>query len=237
MTLQLSALEPFARGGNRLCFVHPQHPDRCIKVRRPDRPLTKLRAQKRFPKNLRPLSSFDDNLEEFRVMKRLHDHYGDAIFTLVSRCFGFEDTDLGRGITSELIRDADGPISHTLKQYLWDHGYTEQCQQVVNRFSRLWLELAVPSRDLILHNLVVQRDSNGNLQRLVIIDGLGAPNMLPDWLQPLSYRRRKAQRKIQNLQERIEELLSQRGTGRFPGYHGQLYHNGLDNDRMNGDKP
>ena len=89
MTLQLSALEPFARGGNRLCFVHPQHPDRCIKVRRPDRPLTKLRAQKRFPKNLRPLSSFDDNLEEFRVMKRLHDHYGDEIFTLVSRCFGF----------------------------------------------------------------------------------------------------------------------------------------------------
>ena len=32
---------------------------------------------------------------------------GEEAYTLVSRCFGFEDTDMGRGLTSELIRDAD----------------------------------------------------------------------------------------------------------------------------------
>lgn len=238
MTLQLSDLEPFARGGNRLCFVHPLHADRCVKVRRPDRPLEQLRSQKGFPKNLKPLSSFDDNLEEFQVMEKLRNRYGDPIFKLVSQCYGFEETDLGRGITSELIRDSNGPISHTLKQYLWDHGYTTPCQRVVETFCQQWIALAVPSRDLILHNIVVQCDELGNPLRLVIIDGLGTPNLLPDWLQPLAYRRKKARRKVLNLQQRIEELLSQRGADSFPGYHGQLFHNGMDNHaNSSGDKP
>ncbi|MEE4252626.1 MAG: hypothetical protein V2I50_01140, partial [Desulfuromusa sp.] len=60
--IQLQTIEPFARGGNRLCFVHPEDSRLCIKVRRPDFTLEDRRRKKGFPKNLRPLSSFDDNL-------------------------------------------------------------------------------------------------------------------------------------------------------------------------------
>lgn len=228
MTLTLSTLKPFARGGNRLCFVHPEHEDRCIKVRRPDFSLADRRKKKGFPKNLKPLSSFDDNREELQVMQELDRQFGSSLHGLISECYGFEDTDMGQGLTSALIRDDNGHISHTLKQFLWDNGYTDDCQAAVNHFSQRWVELGVPSRDLILHNIVAQRDSQGNIERLVVIDGLGNPNILPIWLLPLSFRQKKARRKIENLNHRIQELLSQRGNDTFPGYHGQLFHEGVE---------
>jgi len=227
MTLQLSSLAPFAQGGNRLCFVHPHFNDQCIKVRRPDRPLEQLRASKGFPKNLRPLSSFDDNLEEYEVMGQLEKQFGPPVFDLISRCMGFTESDMGRGLVSELIRDGSGPISHTLKQHLWDHGYTKECQQALDRFAAKWVTLGVSSRDLLLHNIVVQLDQQGRILRLVVIDGLGNPNMLPMSLLPARFRRWKAKRKIDNLQQRIETLIAQRGSDTFPGYHGQLFHNGM----------
>ena len=228
MTLALSAEEPFARGGNRLCFVHPDHRDRCVKVRRPDFSLEDLRRKKGFPKNLKPLSSFDDNLEEFQVMQQLENQFGKALFELVSRCYGFETTDMGKGLSSELIRDDSGRISHTLKQYLWDHGFSDDCKRAITEFSNRWVELAIPSRDLILHNIVVQLDNTDSIKRLVIIDGLGNPNIFPTWMLPTHFRRIKAQRKIHNLIERIHALLTQRGEAKFPGYHGQLLHEGID---------
>lgn len=226
MTLKLSSQEPFAQGGNRLCFVHPADIKRCIKVRRPDFSLEDRRKKKGFPKSLRPLSSFDDNREEYEVMQQLEKQIGEPVLELVSHCYGFEDTDMGRGLTSELIRDDTGPISNTLKQYLWDNDYTADCKQAVRNFCSEWVELGVPSRDLLLHNIVVQRNSDALIKRLVVIDGLGNPNILPSWLVPRARRKAKAIRKVQNLHERIAALLSQRGQEKFPGYHGQLLHDG-----------
>lgn len=233
-TLNLKAAKPFASGGNRLCFVHPDDPARCIKVRRPDFSLKKLRSRKRFPKNLKPLSSFDDNLEEFRVMTQIERRLGEEAFELISRCYGFENSDLGKGLTSELIRDEAGTISHTLKQYLWDNGYTEDCQRAVAAFGQRWVEICIPSRDLILHNVVVQRDVDGTIQRLVVIDGLGNPNILPFWWQPKAIQRKKAERKVQNFKQRIDDLLAQRTDGPLPGYHGQLFHDGTDQTAASG---
>ncbi len=48
--LQLKTEEAFAKGGNRLCFVHPQDPSLCVKVRRPDFTLADLRKKRAFLK-------------------------------------------------------------------------------------------------------------------------------------------------------------------------------------------
>ena len=226
MTVILSTEAPFAQGGNRLCFVHPDFPDRVIKVRRPDFSLEDRRRKKGFPKNLRPLSSFDDNAEENRVMARLDRRVGEALYRHVSRCYGFEDSDMGKGLVSELIRDASGSISHTLKQYIWDHGFDDNARHAVTAFCRGWESLGVPSRDLLLHNLVAQRDNDGRIVRLVVIDGLGGSGLIPDHWLPLGFLRRRARRKTRNLYQRIDTLLPQRGQETFPGYHGQLFHDG-----------
>lgn len=227
MSLLLKSIEPFAQGGNRLCFVHPHDQNRCIKVRRPDFTLEDLRRRKGFPKNLKPLASFDDNAEEYRVMRQLYNRFGNALYEHVSNCFGFEDTDMGKGLVSDLIRDDSQKVSHTLKQYIWDNGYTEDCKRSVNQFCRYWESLAVPSRDLLLHNIVAQINAEGNIVRLVVIDGLGSSSMLPSWMLPASFFKKKAKRKTENLRHRIELLLKEREKGGgFPGYHGLLMHDG-----------
>ncbi|CBL45494.1 Conserved hypothetical protein [gamma proteobacterium HdN1] len=226
MSILLSGIAPFARGGNRLCYVDPSNPQRVIKVQRPDFTLEDRRRKKGFPKNLRPLSSFDDNRQEFNEVAQLEQFFGDVMYRHVSRCYGFVETDMGAGLASELIRDASGKISHTLKQYLWDYGFDENSAQAVQRFAEDWIELAIPSRDLLLHNIVAQRDESGLIQRLVIIDGIGNPSIVPLRFWPRSARKQKAQRKIANLHERIQTLLGQRGQDKFPGYHGQLFHEG-----------
>jgi hypothetical protein len=223
VTLSLADLKPFARGGNRLCFVHPDDPGLCVKVRRPDFSLEQRRRKKGFPKTLLPLSHFDDNLEEFGVMAALDRSFGDAIYQNVSRCHGFAATDMGSGLVSELIRNTDGSIAETLKKYIWDHGFDGRCRRAVEALCHLWTTLAIPSRDLLLHNIVVQR-SGEDIVRLVVIDGLGSAGMIPFHWLPRAVRRYKAKRKVRDLYARIDKLLGQRGQGSFPGYHGLLLH-------------
>jgi hypothetical protein len=211
--------------------VHPDFPDRVIKVRRPDFSLEKRRQRKGFPKNLRPLSSFDDNLQEYREISALHRLYGEPLYQHVSRCYGFIATDMGRGLVSELIRDASGKISHTLKQYIWDQGFDDNAQRAIAEFATHWEALAAPSRDLLLHNLVAQRDESGTITRLVIIDGIGNPSWIPLWLWPRAVRVSKARRKLANLRERIDTLVGQRGQVQFPGYHGRLFHDGTSSQQ------
>jgi len=228
--IALKALKPFAAGGNRWCYVDPSDSARCIKVRRPDFSIAERRRSKGFPKNLKPLSSFDDNLDEFNVMASLERHYDDNIFAHISCCFGFVDTDMGRGLCSELIRDSDGDVSLSLKQYLWENGYDEDCRSAVNALCEHWLAYRVPSRDLILHNVVVQREVSvpdaPKIQRLVVIDGVGSAGVIPGHLMPGFMQLKKAQRKVANIHQRIEDLLSDKAQGKGPGMHGFLFHSG-----------
>lgn len=218
--LQLSTREPFAKGGNRLCFVHPDHDDRCIKVRRPDFTLADLRRKKGGIKRLLPLSFFDDNREEFEVISDLERRHGQSVFEVVSRCYGFEPTDMGEGLVLELVRDASGEISQTLKAHIWWKGFTEDCRAAVQAFAKRWQELGIPSRDLLLHNILVQKGPDGRIERLVVIDGLGSPNIIPFYALPVNARQAKVQRKLDNMHQRIRQTLDKKARGEKPGSHG-----------------
>lgn len=224
MTLQLKNIKPFAQGGNRLCFVHPDDPDRCIKVRRPDFTLADCRRKKGFPKNLRPLSFFDDNREEYRIIKQLQQLIGESVFDHIYRCFGFVDTDLGSGLNTELIRDADGLISLSLKQFLWEVGYTEQCRQAIEELTTFWQAQKVPSRDLLTHNIVVQRDTYGAISRLVVIDGLGDPTLIPFRWLPERYQTRRIDTRLRRFESRLAEFVHSCAIGKQPSRIGVLLH-------------
>lgn len=226
MSLLLSQEKPFARGGNRLCFLHPSNPLQCIKVRRPDFSLEDLRRSKRFPKNLRPLSAFDDNLEEYRVICKLLEEKGEGVFAHIYRCYGFIDTDLGPGLVTELIRDADGLISISLKEYIWLEGLNKSCREALNTLTQFWLDHLIPSRDLLTHNVVVQLDERKNVKRLVVIDGLGSSFVIPDNLLPIGYRRKRLLRRIERFEERIDMFLDRCQQGIKPSRVGMLMHRG-----------
>lgn len=225
--ITLAGEAPFARGGNRLCFVDPGAPDRCIKVRRPEYSLADMRRKKGFPRNLRPLSSFDESLKESAVMRGLEARLGEAVFAVVSRNYGFVDTDMGQGLCLELIRNADGRISRSLMQYVWENGITPTLEQALARFEELWVPMLIPTRDVLLHNVVAQCDAQENIVRLVVIDGLGASGPIPyDWL-PRAWRLRRARKKMARFRALMTELAEVRKTGVMPSTFWQLRHDGL----------
>ena len=61
--INLNGITPFAEGGNRMCYVHPDNPNRCLKVIHPGL-LEKIKENKSWYKRFRSLESFDDNLRE-----------------------------------------------------------------------------------------------------------------------------------------------------------------------------
>ena len=205
----LADQSPFARGGHRECFVDPRDPAQCIKIRRRDYPLEALRRDKGFPRNLKPLRAFDDNLEEYRNLRRFESRFGERVFRHVPRCMGFTETDHGRGLVTELIRDADGTISRTLDKVLGEKGLTGDLKQSLEALAECWEQLAVPSRHLLLHNIVVERDGQGRARRLVVIDGLGSPNMIPFFWLPEASRRAKARRKTTELWRKVADRVQE----------------------------
>ncbi len=224
--LRLSQMTPFARGGNRLCYVHPDNPQCCVKVRRPDFTLEDCRRKKGFPRNLRPLSSFDDNREEAAVIEDLQKTRGVIIHHHIYRCDGFVETDLGPGLMTELVRDADGRISVSLKQDLWERGYPEETRQAVETLGAFWLKHLIPSRELLTHNILVQRGDNGEIQRLVVVDGLGSPYLFPfDWL-PKVVRHHKVAHRVRRLHKRIKQFIRHCDSGHQPSRVGMLRHRG-----------
>lgn len=223
----LQGEQPFARGGNRLCFVHPQLSDRVIKVRRPQWTLEDLRRKKGFPRNLRPLSSFDESLTEFRLMQRLDARIGEPLYAVVSRNYGFVDTDMGQGLCSELIRNADGKVARSLMQYIWENGITPTLERALARFEQAWVPLPVPTRDVLLHNVVAPCDAQGEIVRLVVIDGLGSSGLIPyGWLPP-ALKVRRARKKMERFKGLMHALAETRKTGVMPSTFWQLRHDGL----------
>lgn len=220
--LALRRLEPFASGGNRWCFVHPSDRNVCIKVAHPEVSLADKRRRKGLKGRLKPARAFDENRQEQQTLVALERELGSAFNEHVPRYLGMVATDMGPGIQVQLIRSCDGAIALPLKQYLWLNGRTVELDQALVAFNRFWIEHRIPSRSLLLHNIVVEDRGNALGLKLWVIDGLGNADLLPlaRWSRRLA--RRKAERKVQDLAERIESLLEKRRTGADPGRHGFL---------------
>lgn len=193
-----SVANAFAGGDSRLCFVDPLDPAWCVKILRPDRTPARKRREQSWLKRLKPLQRFDDNLQEIRTYRLLDRCIGQAAYQLVPRIDGLVPTNLGPGLRSELIRDDDGRISLTLQAYLDVYGQNGSLQAVLADFSRAWRALGMPSRRLLLHNLVVQQQAARPF-RIVVVDSLGWPDLIPAgyWVRP--WARHRADRKLRYL--------------------------------------
>jgi len=223
--IKLSSIGAFSSGGNRLCFIDPSDDNRCIKLARPDRTPEKKRAAKAFPGNLRTLDYFDENVCDMYVYEHIETANGQSVYQVVPRCYGYVETSLGRGLSFEMIRDSDDKISLTLQQYVWQFGWTDTLTKSIKQFQSLWQELAMPSRNLLLHNILVQQIHHSDyseIHRLVVIDGLGWPDIIPlaYYIRPLA--RFKAKRKSERLIGAVNQLIAKKQAGKESGTLGWL---------------
>lgn len=202
--IELRGCEPFATGGTRLCFRHPDHPDRCIKVFRSDRTPLRRREQMRGIRRFRSLRRFDDQWKEQRAYEQLVRLDRPGVWEHVPRYFGTEPTDMGPGIVTELLTNADQSIPHNIEESFAEPEF--ELSPVALREFKQWLrrELFL-SRNLLPHNIVVVQQS-ADSSRLVIVDGIGNNEFVPisSWFKPFA--RRKIERRIRFFEHRLTLL-------------------------------
>jgi len=189
----------FAEGGRRYCFVHPDDSGKCIKTLSPNGDPVKRRKEAVWYKKLRPLSMFDDNKRELKSFQEL-EKKGEAVWSHFPRYYGIQPTSRGDGIVTDLIRDKNGTVSKTVRQYVKACGKTPELLVALEKFHDLFRDYLIVTRDILDHNLVVQVGT----EKLTIymIDGFGSSEMIPfsRWIKPVA--KRKVTRKTERFKRR-----------------------------------
>ena len=156
--INLDDITPFAEGGNRMCFVHPNNPNRCLKVVHPGL-LEKIKKNKSWYKKFRSLESFDDNLREQEAYNQKALKKDDPdMWTHLAKWHGMTETNIGMASETELITN-NGEIAETLETYLFREGITEEIKLAIEEF-QTWLEkYLILTKNLIPHNLVISQQN------------------------------------------------------------------------------
>lgn len=177
--IDLSNQLPFASGGNRHCYRHPQRQDLCVKIMRSGR-IDELRRRAPWYKALVSDKRFDDNEREAQgyAQRALRDASGDSIvWQHLPRWYGIQETTEGPGAVSQMILDETGHPAMTLEEYLERNGLDAPISEALERFAS-WLRVTrVLTKNILPHNLVVRRE-DGRLE-LYLVDGLGRSTLLP----------------------------------------------------------
>jgi hypothetical protein len=135
----LNEKDRIARSTTRDCYLHPDNPDRVIKIMR----------------NLSGRSKQDANDQEWRSYQFLQRRFGKQDFFV--DCHGFVETTLGRGLVFDCVRDFDGKISRSLLDILTDPEYDlSRVEEALGRFCRALIEKEIPLFDLNLLNILIQ---------------------------------------------------------------------------------
>ena len=176
------------RGSHRACHIHPENPNRCIKI-------GEINSK--------------ESLRERKCYRLLQKR--DISWDALSRFYGLVDTNLGTGAVFDLIRDYDGKISKNLDYYL--EKYSENTEEnrlqrdslygeITHSIKQLKVDLLANKilvRSLLGENILFKKISE-NQGRLVIIDNIGNSDFLPICDFVGFFAKKKIQRKWKNFE-------------------------------------
>lgn len=207
----LGQAQPFGVGGRRLCYEHPTDLTKCVKVLRQDerRTVRMAKSSRWIPAALRRV--YDNNADEMKTLEYEFQRIGPAAKLHLPESYGMHLTDQGPGLVLDLVRDADGRISRSLRELL-STGYEPQLfRPAYDELSDFLRTYRVITRTLLDHNIAAQHRADGTW-RLVIIDGLGDPALLPlaRWIPALG--RSKIERRIAEAWPRFEKFYRSGGV-------------------------
>jgi len=157
--IKLNSEGLISSGSNRRCFLHPENADLCIKVLHENSPVKTQTRELRYFKSL-----------ERRKIS----------WSMVARLTDIVQTNLGRGVVFELVRDFDGQVSKTLDHYLRrnDERINKVIVSKIEELKAYLLEEAIIFRDLITLNIVLRR-TDQNTFAPVVVDGIGHNDFIP----------------------------------------------------------
>ena len=151
--INLDGLQPFAEGGNRQCFIHPNNSYRCLKVSLEEQS-KKVKQNAPWYKKLRSEKSFDDNLREQKAydQRALRKDNSDK-WKHLAKWYGMVETSIGPASETELIRDNQNNIASTLETYLFSYGMTDEIKIALDEFESWLRSSLVLTKNIIPHNV------------------------------------------------------------------------------------
>ena len=122
------------KGAKRMCFEHPENPNKCIKV---------------------AVQSQDESLLRRELKTYL---YVNAILRgcIVTYETQLVETNLGKGIVCELLRDEDGEYSKSLNYYVCEGKLDSEILEQIRYFACCLVEYDIFFYDFNLKNFIVQ---------------------------------------------------------------------------------
>ena len=205
--ISLQGVKPFAEGGNRLCFIHPNNNKLCLKISKPE-VIEKLYLNAPWYKKLRMKRSFDDNYREERAYKqRAIKENPKKIWKHLARWYEFIETSEGLASCTEVITNND-KIALNLEEYLSKNGRTPEIDEALGEFEIFLKKTKLLTKNIIPHNLAVKENISG--LTIKIIDGLGSMSFIPLPEISSSFANMYVKRRIELMYSRIEWDLSGR---------------------------
>ena len=182
--LSLAGLEPFARGGARHCYVHPDDPGMCVKVPAGD--------DERSRKEQR--QDIEDNTW---IRKRGREE----LFDRIPEIEAVVETDRGLGIVMRLFRDADGSISRPLSDLVVERGLADFVS-AIDDWKRWVRRQQLFTRDTGPHNLLAVHLGGEEWKLIVIEDWLNRRHRWLAALHPVLLRR-LVERELRKFDRRV----------------------------------
>ena len=205
--ISLEEVKPFAEGGNRVCYIHPNNKSMCLKISKPE-VVKKMRSNAPWYKKLRSEKSFDDNYrEESAYKQRAIKENPQKIWRHLAKWYEFVETSEGLASCTELITNND-KVALNLEEYLFSKGRTSEIDKALKEFEIFLKETKLLTKNLIPHNLAVKE--NDSELTLKIIDGLGCMSFIPLPEISNTFADRYIKRRIELMYSRIEWDLSGR---------------------------
>lgn len=122
------------KGATRICFEHPDRPDKCVKV------AVRCKDNAVLENELKTYACVKTDLNEYIP------EYEPAL----------AETNLGKGLVCELLRDDDGAYSKTLNYYLTNGLLDDEIISQLWHFSYCLVEHGVFFYDFNLKNFIIQ---------------------------------------------------------------------------------
>ena len=205
--ISLEEVKPFAEGGNRICYIHPNNKSMCLKISKPE-VVKKMRSSAPWYKKLRSERSFDDNYrEESAYRQRAIKANPQKIWRHLAKWYEFVETSKGLASCTELITNND-KVALNLEEYLFSKGRTSEIDKALKEFEIFLKETKLLTKNIIPHNLAVKE--NDSKLTLKIIDGLGCMSFIPLPEISNTFADRYIKRRIELMYSRIEWDLSGR---------------------------
>jgi hypothetical protein len=177
------------KGNHRVCYVHPENENLCIKIALVKESIETLREQKYY-KHLQNRNISWDMIPEF---------HGDI------------DTNLGIGSVFDLVLDYTGQVSKTLEYYLSTNEITQEHYEGLSislKLLRVYLlENRIISTELRPENIVCKIMKSGDY-RLILVDNIGNSELIPISNYSKYFAKKKILRKWKRFEETILDIYS-----------------------------